>query len=194
MAKRAYDNSKREQARLDARDRILSTMVSLLAQGKEDVPLSDLAKKAGVSLRGLHQHFPDKQARLQGMSEWIDQNVKEAVVLPTSFEDIPNYIETRVDYMLDNEIIMRAQMASGLSKDLRSYRKLVHARRLKAALGERLTNKRAVNDLTALIISLVRTEAIFDLRDIYGFSADRIKSQLKNLFHLALNDALRQQS
>ncbi len=192
MAKRTYDNSKREKARLDARDRILSTMVSVLAEGKDDIPLSDLAEKAGVSLRGLHQHFPDKQARLQAMSEWIDRNVKEAVILPTTFDDIPSYIEARVDYMLDNETIMRAQMASGLSKDLRSYRKLVHARRLKAALGERLPNKKAVDDLTALIISLVRTEAIFDLRDIYGFSAAKIKSQLKNLFRLALEDACQQ--
>ena len=188
MTKRAYDNSKREQKRDAARENIIRTMVSLLASGQEDIPVAELARQAGVSRRSVYQHFPDKQARIQAISAWVDDNVKDGVWLPNRYADIPHYIETRVDYMFDNEELVRAQMASGVSKDVRSYRKLVHARHLRAALAERLTDKQEIENLVALIISLVRAEAIFDLRDIYKMSRKRIKEQLSRLFRLAMQE------
>ena len=188
MAKRAYNNRNRELKRDEARENIIRTMVSLLASGKDDIPVSEIAEQAGVSRRSVYQHFPDKQARIQAISDWVDANAKAAVTLPENFADIPSYIETRVDYMLDNETLVRAQMASGVSKEVRSYRKLVHARHLRAVLSEQITDARDVENLVALIVSLVRAEAIFDLRDIYKMSRKRIKEQLSGLFWLAMQE------
>ena len=189
LIKRAYDNRNRELKRQETREKIIQTMASLLASGQDDLPVSELAKQAGVSRRSVYQHFPDKQARIRAISEWVDANVRAGVTLPESYADIPHYIEARVDYILDNQTLVRAQMASGVSKDVRSYRKLVHARHLRNALGEQLTDTKDIESFVALIISLVRAEAIFDLRDIYKMSRRRIKEQLSGLFRLALSES-----
>ena len=98
-----------------------------------------MARAADVSLRTVYQHFPDKASRISAINEWIDARVDVPGVLPKSFEDIPGWAERLVDYAFDNELLVRAQMAAGLSKEVRTYRKQVHAQELRKMLRERIS-------------------------------------------------------
>ena len=117
MAKRAYDNSTRERQRQETRDAILRVMVEAMAQGDDDVPVSEIARQAGVATRTVYVHFPDRESRVDGINAWIESQVDMRRVLPTSYDDLPDYGARLVDYVLDNEMIIRAQMAPGLSRD-----------------------------------------------------------------------------
>lgn len=188
MTKRGYNNAGREAKQREVRERLIQHMVTMLAAGGEDISVRQLAQETGVSVRSIYDHFPDKEARIQAISQWIDANVQTAVYLPQQFDDIPRYIESSVDYILDNETVIRAQLAQGVSKELRSYRKLAHARQLHSALAGQIQVKQDAADLVAMIISLVRAEAVLDLRDIYKLPRKRIKQRLCWLFGLALRD------
>ena len=109
-------------------------------------------------------------------------------VLPTGFEDIPGFVERLVDYVFGNETLIRAQLMPGLSKSVRSYRKKIYARHLRKALRERSTNKMEIESLGAFIISTVRAEAIFDMRDMYGLTISQIKVSMRTMLELLLGN------
>lgn len=178
MTKRKYDNSKREEQTGLRREQIIEAMVAGMAGGEEDVSVADVAERAGVSRRTVYQYFPDKAARIQAINDWIDKQASIDDILPRRFSDIPDYVEQLVAYIFANETMLRAQMAAGLSKEVRSFRKRKHASFLKQALGERISDPDVVDDATALILSTLRAEAVFDMRDLYGVSPKRIKKQL----------------
>jgi len=75
---------------------------------------------------------------------------------------------------------------------VRALRKQVHLRHLRKALRERITRKSILDDAARLVICLVRVEAIFDLRDLYGMSEARIQAKLRRLIELQLSDSLKQ--
>lgn len=186
MTKRKYDNSRREQESGLRRERIIDAMMSSMADGDEDVSVAEVAAIAGVSRRTVYQYFPDKAARIQAINDWIDGRASIDDILPQSFADIPAYAERLVDYMFANEPMMRAQMSAGMSKEVRTLRKRKHARYLKKALRERIGDAGTVDDAAALILSTLRAEAVFDMRDLYGLSPARIKRQLRLLVQAAI--------
>ncbi len=191
MTKRAYDNARREQKSRETRDAILAAMVDRLADGADDIVVAEVARSAGVAVRTVYQHFPDKAARVHAIHQWIDERVDTNTVMPSGWDDIPDYVERLVAYIFRNESLVRAQLAPGLAKSVRTLRKQVHIRHLRKALRERLTQRSIVDEVTALVICLVRVEAIFDLRDLYGMSETRIKAKMRRLIELQLSDSLR---
>ena len=193
MTKRAYDNSKRQQRSQRNRDLIIETMVEMLAEGEEDVSVAELASRSGVSVRTVYQHFPDKPARIQAINDWIDSQVNIERVLPQSYADIPDYIERLVDHALHNETLLRAQMAAGLAKQVRNYRKAVHLESLRKCLSEKFS-ARKVEELSALIISLVRVEAIYDMRELHQLSDERILILLRDAITAILQEADKKQA
>ena len=188
MSSRTYDNTKRAEKSRKTRDAIVETMISFMADGEADVSVADLASRSGVSLRTVYQHFPDKKARIEAIDAWINGRIEMGRIYPRSFDDVPDYVERLVSYIVDNETVIRAQMASGLSKDVRSFRKLAHAKQLRAALSEGFDDKRTIDEIVALIISTIRAEAVFDLRDIYKLSVPNIRTRMRRMIELLIVD------
>ncbi|MEM7362781.1 MAG: TetR/AcrR family transcriptional regulator [Pseudomonadota bacterium] len=181
MAKRAYDNSTRELRRQETRDLLLRVMADSLAHGDEDIPVSEIAKKAGVSTRTVYVHFPDRASRIDGINAWIDEQVDMTGVLPTTLEDLQEYGARLVDYVLHNETIMRAQMAPGLSRDVRTLRKQPHITAVTEILVSAGRNRRESKRIATLLVATVRAEAIFDLRDTYEYSTNQIRQMMSTL-------------
>lgn len=186
MTERKYDNSRRESESHLRREKIIAAMVSSMADGAEDVSVADVADVAGVSRRTVYQYFPDREARKKAINDWIDNQASIDSVLPTNYADIPAYAERLVDYIFANETILRAAMSAGLSKEVRSFRKRKHAGFLKKALSERIGDAGVVDDATALLLSTLRAEAVFDMRDLYGLSQSRTRRQFRLLVEAVL--------
>ena len=181
MAKRAYDNSTRERQRQETRDAILRVMVEAMAQGDDDVPVSEIARQAGVATRTVYVHFPDRESRVDGINAWIESQVDMRRVLPTSYDDLPDYGARLVDYVLDNEMIIRAQMAPGLSRDVRTLRKQPHIRSVTRVLLDAGWPGKDAKRVATMMIATIRAEAIFDLRDTYGYSVNQIRQMMSSL-------------
>ena len=188
MSKRAYDNSNRARQRSNTRAKIVQAMVDAMATGRDDISVAELAALSGVSLRTVYQHFPDKASRIAAINEWVEAAVDTDAVFPRDYADIGNYVERLVDYVLDNEAVVRAQMAPGISKSVRSLRKRAHARHLRRVLREHGVRPSEIERIVALIISTMRAEAIYDLRDIYRYRRAQIKADLRRMVELLLED------
>lgn len=85
-------------------------------------------------------------------------------------------------------------MAKGFARDVRTHRKRIHLKYLRNALSEKIDNPKEVKELAALITGLVRAEAVFDLRDTYGFSVKRIQSRIKRAVELLIEDSVKSKS
>ena len=181
MLKRAYDNSTRERQRQETRDTILSVMVKAMAQGGDDVPVSEIARQAGVATRTVYVHLPDRESRVDGINAWIDGQVDMSRALPTSYDDLRDYGARLVDYVLDNEMIIRAQMAPGLSRDVRTLRKQPHIRSVTEILMDAGWPGRDAKRVAMMMIATIRAEATSDLRDTYGYSVNQIRQMMSSL-------------
>lgn len=181
MGKRRYDNSARDVKRLETREAIIRVMVAAMAEGRDDMPVAEIAAAAGVSTRTVYVHFPDRASRIEGINDWIESRVDMAEVLPGSLDDLPEYAARLVDYVLDNESIIRVQMAPGLPTEVRRLRKQPHIAAVKETLAAAGWRPREASELAILVIATVRAEVIFDLRDTYGRSPRQIRQMMKRL-------------
>jgi AcrR family transcriptional regulator len=188
LAKRPYHSEKRREQSEKTRSAIVRSRVEAMAKGEEDVSVAELADLSGVARRTVYHYFPDKASRIKAINAWVDEQVDTSDLLPRSFDDIPAYAERLVDYILDNEVVVRAQMAPGLSKSVRSYRKRAHARHLRWALRERVSSRARIDQLVATIICTIRAEAVFDLRDLHAQTRPKIKRNLRRMVELLVED------
>ena len=67
-------------------------MVTAMANGADDISVADVAGQAGVSLRTVYQHFPDKVARVEAINDWIDKQVDMSEVQSGACEGVFNYM------------------------------------------------------------------------------------------------------
>ncbi|MGB1883083.1 MAG: TetR/AcrR family transcriptional regulator [Gammaproteobacteria bacterium] len=188
MSKRAYDNSVREQQRQQKRDEVVKAMAQAMSAGGEDIPLAEVARQAGVSKRTIYHYFPDRAARIEAIDQWLDAQVDVDEILPRDFGDIGDYIERLVHYALANEVWVKAQMAPGLPREVRTMRKRRHRKALVAALAEKIDDDAVVDELSALILSAVRAEAVFDMAEIYRLSERRIKLSFRTMVEALIDE------
>ena len=181
MAKRKYDNTQRESNRLETRRRIVEVMVESMADGADDLSMAEVARRSGVALRTVYQHFPNRDARVAAIDEWISGQDDPRSLVPADYADIIGYAERVVHFLLANEAIVRAQMAPGLAKAVRAQRKKLHIRALRKALRERCGDETRVGEYAALIVVSVRAEAVFGLRDDHGLSVPRLVHMMRSL-------------
>ena len=174
MAKRKYNNTLRESNRLETRRKIVEVMVQSMADGADDISMAEVARRCGVALRTVYQHFPNREARIEAIDEWISSQDDPRALVPGSYADIVDYAERAVRFLVANEAVVRAQMAPGLAKSVRAKRKQLHLRALRKALGERCDDASRVREFAALIVTTVRADVVFDLREEHDLSVERI--------------------
>jgi AcrR family transcriptional regulator len=72
-AKRTYESPLRETQALQTREQILDALLTLLeTMSADEISTRELAAAAGVSLRTVYRHFPDRDALLNGVSDRVE--------------------------------------------------------------------------------------------------------------------------
>jgi AcrR family transcriptional regulator len=67
---RAYDSSLRRENAQRTRTRILDAAAAVIGE-EGDFVVAQVAERAGVSVRTFYHHFPDREAMLDALGEWL---------------------------------------------------------------------------------------------------------------------------
>lgn len=172
-AKRTYESPLRETQAAQTREQILDALVTMLQMmSADEIPTRELAAAAGVSLRTIYRHFPDRDALLNGVSDRL-----EAALGPPGYEvrlktadDLGPMTE---EFYRNNEAIAPLVRAEVLFKNDPAHQpQTFHHRteltqRLVASTFPELTERQGHN-LAALLRVLAGGRNWLMLRDAFG--------------------------
>ena len=71
---RTYDSPLRRENAQRTRKRILDAAASVITEDGDFV-VAQVAKRAGVSVRTFYHHFPDREAMLDALGEWLAEEL-----------------------------------------------------------------------------------------------------------------------
>lgn len=171
LPSRSYASPVREEQAARTRDRILAAFAEQLDRpGTTDISVAEAARRADVAVRTVYHHFPDRDARLRGLAQWIDRQLQPATVLPEGPDDLPQLARSAYQSVERNEALLRAQMATGFTAEVRANRR----RERTAAIHQVIESIGAPPDeshrAAALIAHLISADTALPLLDVHGLS------------------------
>lgn len=170
---RRYESPVRRAAEEETRRRILDALATELAEGPESLVVSRVAERAGVGVRTVYHHFPDRPALLAA----LDEHVNKTVLLQPEYTSPEALVAGLREEFLDaseNAVHVRAMLASPLGHQVRARSRGERAARVEAALTEVLDGlpddqrRRAL----AIILLLRSAETWRTLYDDLGLDAE----------------------
>lgn len=165
---RRYASALRAELSEEVRNRILAALAEQLAAGAADFSLSQVAQRAGVSLRTVHNYFPGEEARIAALAKWIDDQVGLSGEAPASFDDIGPYACRMALGYFRNEQLMRAQMAVGVANRVRRRRRAKREAQLRHVVAGAVSDSQKAELVAAMIACVISADIVAALCDRYG--------------------------
>jgi AcrR family transcriptional regulator len=182
---RSYRSAVRaEQAEL-TRERILSAFVDELAAGRDDFAVGRVAERAGVSVRTVYQHFPNREAQVEAVAAWIEAQLGPDE-LPAKLADMPAYSRRRSEAFWAHERIMRAQLAAGVASEVRRRRRRRREAAIEAAVGKSGLRGERLARAAALMKLLISAPFGLPLHDQYGLAREEATRAMEWLVELVV--------
>lgn len=90
---RRYSSPLRQQQQEMTRTRIMEALVALITEGKiADFTVRDVAVRAGVSYGSVYRHYPSREALLDALDIWAQQN-QQIPPMPGALDKLPEWIK-----------------------------------------------------------------------------------------------------
>lgn len=166
--KRAYSSALRAEQAEESRDRILAALAEQLASGAADFSLAEVAKRAGVSLRTIHHHFPGEDARIAALAKWIDDQIGYSGDAPASFDDIGAYARRMCELYYRHEPLLRAQLAMGVASRVRRQRRREREAQMRRVVASTVPDAEIAGLVAAMLSTLISADIGCALKDRYG--------------------------
>lgn len=184
---RSYVSPKRQAQAAATRDAILEAFVEQLSEpGRDSLSPSEAARRAGVSVRTVHTHFPNLESQIVALGDWFDrQFYPDGVVLAQGPDDLPRYFRDIHANALVSPL-SRAIATSNISvwKSVRQQRRSERLGAIRRSVEEIGAPARATEDATAMLLSLSGADASWPMHDLYGLPLDRIPDVIANIVAL----------
>ncbi len=173
--RRTYRSPLRQQQAAATRELILKALAEQLASdGLQDFVLADAAKRAGVSARTIYRYFPNREALLEAVAEWVDRQFSD-LPRPTSLPDVLRLVREGFPAYDRQADLVRALLVTKLGKNVRSH--LLKQRWTLAEVFQPLYDKAPTPELgyarCAAIQHLVLAETWYHLREAFGLSGEQ---------------------
>ncbi len=193
---RRYESPKRQAQAAATREAILKAFADQLSEPGQSGPSpSDAARRAGVSLRTVHMHFPNAESQIAGIGEWFDRHFyPRGVVVADGPDDLARYFrEIHQSALLSP--LSRALATSTVKawQEVRQKRRAARLDAIRGALRAIGAPARATEDATAMMLSLSGADASWKLHDLYGLPLPRIPDVIANTVQLIV-DQLKSQA
>jgi AcrR family transcriptional regulator len=168
---RAYRSDLRAEQAERTREKIVEALAEQLGEGLEDFSIPRVAERAGVSLRTVYHHFPNREAQVEAVARWLDQRISGAEPPPRSLDDVLAMAERIVHQAMANQSLVRAQLVPGVAKVVRERRRRARERGvLEAVVG---ASDQARGRLAAAAINVVfGADTGLALLDRFGIDGD----------------------
>ncbi len=141
---RTYDSPLREEQALATRARIVGALCDLLVEERPSrISISAVARRAGVSVRSVYNHFPTKDDLFDAIEPYVRHEVRgqllsDAEILGTD-ADIVELMRRELPGLARNAQLLTALVRAGIDDDERSKaRRLERLDHLTAALSRQI--------------------------------------------------------
>jgi AcrR family transcriptional regulator len=187
---RAYVSPKRDAQAAATRDAILAAFAEQVSDpGRTTLSPTEAAERAGVSVRTVHNYFPDADAQIIGLAEWFDrQAYPQPVPVAEGPGDLARYSRDVHANALRSPIARAlAYYRSPVWNQVRARRRATRLdaiRRSVAAIG---APKGATEDATAMLLSLAGADVSWPMHESYGLPIDRIPDTIANTVQLIVD-------
>lgn len=166
--------SLRERRRIETETSLLDEALRLIAEdGVDELTMAAVAERAGVSLRTLYRHFPDRASLLTAALARHDRSVPfESPTRPDQIGAVYGAVFPRFD---ETPEIVQAVVTARLSGSVRWESRSNRVRDIEQALSlacDRLPREEAEN-ATAVVVYLANALAWLSLRDESGLDGRR---------------------
>lgn len=171
-ANRAYHSPRREAGAQATRDRITAAFAAQLGEpGRAELSVPEAADTAGVSVRTVYHHFPDRSARLAAVAEWVDRQLHPDGFIPTTPADLPELARRAYESAERHDALVRAHYAtSGLAGEVRRQRRGPRIAGIAEALRSIGADPAHTDRAIALVAHLTSAEAGIPLVDVHGLT------------------------
>lgn len=183
---RGYNSSLRTRQAASTRDHIVAALVEELGSSAE-LSIERVADRAGVSVRTVYHHFPNREAQAAAVAAHLD--ARHAVEPgPTTLVELPVVTSRLLHRALANVTELRAQLAPEVAK-LREPRRRAREQAITRAAAKQC--EPAVAKLVgAALATLVSPELALALVDRHKLDAGGAETTIAWLVQLAV-DAVR---
>lgn len=188
---RRYVSPKREAQAEATREAILAAFADQLSDPERDeLSPSDAAQRAGVSVRTVHSHFPNRASQIAALGDWFDrQFYPHGVVVARDADDLPRYFRDMHTKALQHPIARAlANATRGVWSEVRQKRRAERLDAIRRAVKEIGAPRRATEDATAMLLSLSGADASWPLHDLYGLPLKRIPNVIAKTVELVVDD------
>jgi len=169
--KRDYDNTLRRKQAEETRDRILEAMIDQLGRGVHEFSIQQVAADAGVSIRTIYLHFPNRDSQIEAVAARLDAKLTGSEQGPKDLEDVPIVVERTLRQGSRHMRELRAQVTSGLATEVRKRRRRARDRAVEAAVATNCDPSNA--RLAAAAINVINSAEVgLGLVDRYGLDID----------------------
>ena len=168
---RTYDSPLRRENSENTRKRILNAVASLINEDGDFV-VAKVAKRAGVSVRTVYHHFPDREAILDALGEWLADEL--GYPRPDWPKDLASFADQTVamaERLRADEDKVRVFFSTSVGQEARRQaraQRLEHLRRLaQAELGG--IEPQIAERLAIIIHQLASSRTWLAMQDEAGF-------------------------
>jgi AcrR family transcriptional regulator len=125
---RAYRSELRAEQAERTREKIIEALAEQLGEGLEDFSIPRVAERAGVSVRTVYHHYPNRDAQIEAVARWLDQRIAAGEPPPVTLDDILTMADRVVRRAYNNQRLVRAQLVPGVAKLVRERRRRARER------------------------------------------------------------------
>ena len=188
---RAYVSAKREAQAAATRDAILEAFAEQITDPScATISPKDAAQRAGVSVRTVHNHFPDADAQIIGLAEWFDRRIyPQAVEVAQGPDDLARYFRDIHANALKSPIARAlAEFRSPAWIEVRQRRRKPRLDAIRRSVKEIGAPKRDTEDATAMLLILSGAEICWPMHETYGLPIERIPDRIAATVQLIVDD------
>ena len=169
---RIYDSPLRRENSQNTRKRILDAAAALINEDGDFV-VAQVAKRAGVSVRTVYHHFPDREVMLDALGEWLAEEL--GYPLPEWPKDLASFADQTVsmaERLSADEDKLRVFFSTSVGQDARRQaraRRLEHLRHLAHAELEGVVDAETAERAAVIIHQLASSRTWLAIKDEAGF-------------------------
>jgi AcrR family transcriptional regulator len=191
---RRYISPKREAQAAATREAILEAFAEQLSEpGREALSPREAAQRAGVSVRTVHTHFPNRESQITALGEWFDQRIfPDGFVVAQGPDDLPRYFREIHSMALASPVSRALSITVLRWPEVRQMRRTERLDAIRHAVAKIGAPRRSTEDATAMLLGLSGADASWRMHDLYGLPLRRVPTAIANTVKLIVDQLKRE--